>query len=71
MTKRKGWTRFPEIKEVESVADHSWMIGLIALSLPNKFNKDEALKIALLHDLAEVIVGDIIPSENVPANEKK
>ncbi|KAM3135730.1 hypothetical protein pb186bvf_012127 [Paramecium bursaria] len=71
LTKRKGWTRFPEIKEVESVADHSWMIGLIALSLPNKFNKDEAIKIALLHDLAEVIVGDIIPSENVPADEKK
>lgn len=47
------------------------MIGLIALSLPNKFNKDEAIKIALLHDLAEVIVGDIIPSENVPADEKK
>lgn len=47
------------------------MIALIALTLPNKFNKDEAIKIALLHDLAEVIVGDITPSDNVPADEKK
>ncbi|CAK85048.1 unnamed protein product (macronuclear) [Paramecium tetraurelia] len=70
--KRKGWTRFPPIKEVESVADHSWMIQMIALSLPtNELNKDKCIKIALLHDLAEVIVGDIIPSENMPANEKK
>ena len=41
------------------------------MTLPNKFNKDEAIKIALLHDLAEVIVGDITPLDNVPADEKK
>lgn len=48
------------------------MIQMIALSLPtNELNKDKCIKIALLHDLAEVIVGDIIPSENMPAQEKK
>ena len=70
--KRKGWTRFPEITEVESVADHSWMISMISLSLPtNELNKERCMKIALLHDLAEVIVGDIIPMEKMPAEVKK
>jgi putative hydrolase of HD superfamily len=61
--KRAGWTRFAFIKDVESVSDHSWMISLLALSLPkiDNFNRDLCLKIALLHDLAEVLVGDITP----------
>lgn len=54
------------------MADHSWMISLMALSLPsNKINKDWCIKIALLHDLAEVIVGDIIPFDNMPVELKK
>lgn len=58
---------------IESVADHSWMVSLIALSLPNseKLNKDWCMKIALLHDLAEVLVGDIIPADKVPDHIKK
>jgi len=44
----------------------------MALSLPsNKINKDWCIKVALLHDLAEVIVGDVIPSDNMPVELKK
>lgn len=49
------------------------MISLIALTLPDagRLNKDWCIKVALLHDLAEVLVGDITPHDKVPADEKK
>ena len=68
--KRTGWTRYPEIKSVESVADHSYFASIIALTLdssklPIGFKKDLCIKILLLHDLAEVVVGDITPYDNI------
>ena len=71
--KRAGWTRFKEIDDVESVSDHCWMASLICLSLPANLNinRDRCLKIALLHDLAEVVVGDLTPHDNVPKEQKK
>jgi putative hydrolase of HD superfamily len=47
----------------ESTADHSWRITLMALlwaeQLDTKINKDHAIKIALVHDIAEALAGDI------------
>ena len=65
---RKGWTRFPiPDAAVESVADHSYGVALLVLLLcPSKLDRAKAVEIALLHDLAEVATGDIIPSEGVP-----
>ena len=49
--------------EYESVAAHSWMMGLFALlfydRLKNKIDIGHALKIIIVHDLAEAIAGDI------------
>ncbi|CAD8055737.1 unnamed protein product [Paramecium sonneborni] len=48
------------------------MIQIIALFLPkNELNLDKCIKIALLHDLAEMMLGDIISIENIPAQLKK
>jgi putative hydrolase of HD superfamily len=55
------------------------MVALICLSIPSKINKDlcsnyliiKGVKIALLHDLAEVVVGDITPLDGVPKELKK
>lgn len=60
---RSGWVR-EKIKDPESVAEHSFRVGVLAMVLSDKFgyplNKEKLMKMALLHDLAEVITGDII-----------
>ncbi|KAE8673242.1 hypothetical protein F3Y22_tig00111799pilonHSYRG00052 [Hibiscus syriacus] len=62
-TKRKGWINHG-IKGPESVADHMFRMALMALiasDLPG-VNRERCIKIAIVHDIAEAIVGDITPS---------
>ncbi|KAK9277481.1 hypothetical protein L1049_007025 [Liquidambar formosana] len=70
-TKRKGWINHG-IKGPESIADHMYRMALMALivgDLPG-VNKERCIKIAIVHDIAEAIVGDITPSDGVPKAEK-
>lgn len=59
--KRTGWIA-ERVKDPESVADHSFMIALLAMVLgpQRKINVDKAVKMALIHDLAECRTGDIL-----------
>lgn len=60
---RAGWKRVG-IEAPESVADHSWGIALLVLALcPEDLDRERCLALAVLHDLAEVRVGDIMPGE--------
>lgn len=58
--KRKGWV-IHGIKEPESVAEHSWRVAVMAAILADDFgvNREKAVVMALIHDLAEARVGDI------------
>ena len=60
---RSGWIRV-KVKDPESVAEHSFRVGFLAMVLSGKLNvdldKNKLIKMALLHDLAEVITGDIV-----------
>ncbi|PKA55555.1 hypothetical protein AXF42_Ash006757 [Apostasia shenzhenica] len=70
-TKRKGWINHG-IKRPESVADHMYRMALMALiagDLPG-VNRERCIKMAIVHDIAEAIVGDITPSDGVPKAEK-
>ncbi|XP_058772188.1 5'-deoxynucleotidase hdd1 isoform X2 [Vicia villosa] len=70
-TKRKGWVNHG-IKGAESIADHMYrmaLMSLIASDLPG-LCRERCIKIALVHDIAEAIVGDITPSDGVPKAEK-
>lgn len=70
-TKRKGWVNHG-IKGPESIADHMYRMALMALitgDLPG-VNRERCIKIAIVHDIAEAIVGDITPSDGVPKAEK-
>ncbi|KAL6566419.1 hypothetical protein OROGR_002034 [Orobanche gracilis] len=70
-TKRKGWINHG-IMGPESIADHMYRMSLMALiadDLPG-VNRERCIKIAIVHDLAEAIVGDITPSDGVPKEEK-
>lgn len=59
-TKRTGWLQLG-IKNPESIADHIFRVAVLTLFLaPKNFNRDHAVKIALIHDLAEAITGDPI-----------
>lgn len=68
---RAGWKRVGVV-EPESVADHSFGVALAALVLaPPHLDRGRLLAMAILHDLAEVHVGDITPHDGVPRAEKK
>jgi putative hydrolase of HD superfamily len=68
---RAGWVR-AGVPAPESVAAHAWGVGLLALTLaPPELDRGRALAFALIHDLAEVRVGDITPHDGVPADEKR
>jgi putative hydrolase of HD superfamily len=66
-TRRTGWVdRGVPSAEVESVADHSFMTALIAWMAAQEdatLDADRVLKLALIHDLAEALVGDRPPYE--------
>ncbi|XP_062153787.1 uncharacterized protein LOC133861971 isoform X2 [Alnus glutinosa] len=53
-TKRAGWLR-KEIKDPESIADHMYRMGLMALIAPDipGVQRDKCVKMAIVHDIAE------------------
>lgn len=70
-TKRTGWVR-RGIKDPESIADHMYRMGIMALisnDIPG-VDRDKCIKMAIVHDIAEAIVGDITPADGVPKEEK-
>ena len=63
-TARTGWVdRGIPAEQAESVADHSFRVALLAwlASAQTGLDRDKLLKLALIHDLAEAITGDITP----------
>jgi len=61
---RKGWKKLG-LRDVESVADHSFALALLTLveAERRKYNVEDAVKIALIHDLEEAITGDLTPDD--------
>ncbi|HEX5457548.1 MAG TPA: HD domain-containing protein [Candidatus Nitrosotalea sp.] len=62
---RSGWKNKVGIEHPESVADHSYETAIMAMIFSDTHNLDteKTLKMALLHDLAESIIGDFMPGE--------
>lgn len=58
--KRTGW-QLRNIESPETVAGHSWNTAILTLIYGDKeeINTDKALKLAVIHDLGEVEIGDI------------
>ena len=73
-TARAGW-KLRGIDHPESVADHSFRLALLALVLAPRadppVDPHRCVAMALVHDLAESIVGDITPYDGVTAEEKR
>lgn len=76
--KRTGWLD-KKIPDPESIADHMYRMSLIAMSLDaGSLEKDEkkpdlslCVKIALVHDIAESLVGDITPKDPTVGKAEK
>ena len=67
---RAGWVR-EGVQQPESVAAHSWGVAWLVLVLcPEHINREQALCIAIVHDLAELRVGDITPHDGVDPQDK-
>ena len=58
-TPRTGWVN-NEVKSPESIADHMYRMSMLAMLITDPaINKDRLIKICLVHDLGESIVGKI------------
>ncbi|KAK6462439.1 hypothetical protein DFJ63DRAFT_319257 [Scheffersomyces coipomensis] len=70
--KRTGWVdRGIPPRKVESIGDHMYRMSIIAMLVPNSnINLDKCVKIAIVHDIAESLVGDITPFGGVTKAEK-
>ncbi|MBQ1241456.1 MAG: HD domain-containing protein [Lachnospiraceae bacterium] len=57
----------------ESVAEHSWMMTLMAFFLREEFpdvNMDKVIEMCIIHDLGEAFTGDIPAFDKTSANEE-
>ncbi|KAI5459751.1 HD domain-containing protein [Mariannaea sp. PMI_226] len=72
-TKREGWRRFG-ITRGESISDHMYRMSMISMFAPPalapRLDLPKCMKMCLIHDMAELLVGDITPVDNVPKPEK-
>ena len=68
---RQGWKNKLEINNTESVADHSYSTTVMSMILSDLegLNTEKIIKMALLHDLSESVIGDITPG-NMKNDEK-
>jgi len=72
-SKREGWRRF-KIVHGESIADHMYRMSILTMLAPpalsSRLNIPHCTKMALIHDMAEALVGDITPVDGVSKSEK-
>ncbi len=74
---RTGW-ELRNVSEPESVADHSWGTAYLCIRFADTagVNLERALSLAVVHDLAEAVAGDVARRANpadqsVPDEEKR
>lgn len=71
--KREGWRRFG-LDHGESISDHMYRMSIITLlcppSLSARLDIARCTQMALIHDMAESLVGDITPVDGVAKSEK-
>ncbi len=62
---RAGWKAKVGVKDPESVADHTYAMCVIGMAMSDVMGLDaeKVLKMTVLHDLGESIVGDYMPGE--------
>lgn len=68
--RRTGWID-KQLPNPESISDHMYRMAIITmLTADNTLNIGHCMRIALCHDMAEALVGDITPYQGVSKEEK-
>jgi putative hydrolases of HD superfamily len=72
---RQGWLlRGVPPEHCESVADHIWGMVMLAWWASDTYfptlNRDQVIRLVLVHELGEVYTGDLIPADGIPIEEK-
>jgi putative hydrolase of HD superfamily len=75
---RQGWLKGllenPDASKIESVADHSWAVAMLAISIIEKYKLDydinKCMKLAIIHELGEIYAGDYTPRDNINIMQK-
>ena len=62
---RTGWKMKLNLKDSESVAEHSYMMSVMAMIMSDmkNLNTEKIIKMSILHDWAESKIGDFMPDE--------
>lgn len=67
---RRGWV-LRNIENSEPIAGHMYAMAMMTFLIDDpKIDRIKCMQLALVHDLAESIVGDITPEDNIPVEEK-
>ncbi len=63
---RRGWVVKVGVKSPESVADHTFRTVLLAMLLGDlrRLDTEKMMRMALIHDLAESLIGDIMSDDD-------
>lgn len=71
-TPRAGWVQ-RNVAQPESIADHMYRMATMALLMAGseRYDHGKLVKMAIVHDIAEAIVGDITPDDNVSKDDKR
>lgn len=74
---RSGWDKKHwniNSERIESIAEHVYGTCILAISLDSEFelnmNMEKVLKMLTIHEIGEVIIGDITPFDKVTPEEK-
>uniref|UniRef100_A0A0R3S225 5'-deoxynucleotidase HDDC2 n=1 Tax=Elaeophora elaphi TaxID=1147741 RepID=A0A0R3S225_9BILA len=67
--KRTGWTKF-NVPEPETVACHMYRMAVLAMLLDNDCDRARCIRMTLVHDLGEAIIGDVTPYCGISPTEK-
>ncbi|PIA18523.1 hypothetical protein COEREDRAFT_38672 [Coemansia reversa NRRL 1564] len=69
-TKRTGWIN-NGIRGGESIADHMYRMSIMAMLIDDPtINRTHCIKMSIVHDIAESLVGDITPYDGISKEEK-
>ena len=74
---RSGWDKIHwnvSSDRIESIAEHVYGTCILAISLDSEFKSNidlnKVLKMLTIHEIGEVLIGDITPFDNVTPEQK-
>ncbi len=63
--RRRGWKKEAKIKLAETIAEHMYRVAILAMVISDvrKLDTEKVIKMSLLHDLSEILTGDLTPAD--------